>query len=266
MESKDYYRILGVDPSADVAVIRRAYRELAFQYHPDRNRQNPSAAERMKAVNEAYAVLADPAKRREYDALRRDYGSAAHGRFRQSYSQEDIFRNSDIHQVFEEMARSFGFRGFEDIFRECYGRGFKTFHGGRHGFHVRGFFFGGCFGPGMPGQRRSLPRGAPLPKLAQFFLDRLTAGRLPRDGKNMHDTITLDEKTARSGGPYAYYDRRQSKKLIVRVPPGVKNGGKIRLKGLGEAGRAGGSPGDLYLTVRIRRPLIERIKGYIKSR
>jgi DnaJ-class molecular chaperone len=70
MSHNDYYQILDVDQKASSKQIKAAYRKLAFQYHPDRNRKNPESAEKMKRVNEAYAVLSDAAKRREYDTLR----------------------------------------------------------------------------------------------------------------------------------------------------------------------------------------------------
>ena len=127
MDQKDYYEILEVDREASPKKVKEAYRSLAFQCHPDRNGGGTDALERMKMINEAYAVLSDPAKRRQYDSLRQTYGNSAYNRFRDGYSEEDIFRGSDINQIFEEISRSFGFRGFEDIFREAYGSGYRTF-------------------------------------------------------------------------------------------------------------------------------------------
>ena len=77
MEQKDYYEILGLQKDAPHKQVRDAYRKLALQYHPDRNKDNPAAAERMKEINEAYAVLSDPQKRKDYDALKDAYGSSA---------------------------------------------------------------------------------------------------------------------------------------------------------------------------------------------
>ena len=106
MERKEYYEILGVTRDASFQSIKEAYRRLAFEYHPDRNPGNAWAVERMKEINEAYAVLSDDDKRGRYDRLRQEYGSSAHDRFRRDYSDNDIFRGSDINQVFEEMARA----------------------------------------------------------------------------------------------------------------------------------------------------------------
>ena len=110
---KDYYQILGVDEKADEKTIRDAFRKLALQYHPDRNRDNPDAASRMKEINEAYAVLSDPEKRNRYDALKQAYGSGAYDHFKQSYTEHDIFRGSDINQILNEISRAFGFRNFD---------------------------------------------------------------------------------------------------------------------------------------------------------
>ena len=84
MSPNDYYQILEVDQKASAGQIKEAYRKLAFQYHPDRNSKNPEAAEKMKRVNEAYAVLSDAVKRREYDKMRHQYGSSAYSQFRQN--------------------------------------------------------------------------------------------------------------------------------------------------------------------------------------
>ena len=103
MSASDYYRTLGIQPTASAKEIKNAYRELALKYHPDRNQDNPEAVNRMKAVNEAYAVLSNPQKRQEYDAIRTRFGSAAHDQFRKTYSEQDIFAGSDIFRVFEEL-------------------------------------------------------------------------------------------------------------------------------------------------------------------
>jgi len=94
MDQKDYYEVLEIDGQATDRQIKEAYRRLAFQYHPDRNSGDPGAVERMKGINEAYAVLSDPAKRQRYDSLRQSYGNSAYDRFREGYSEKDIFRGS----------------------------------------------------------------------------------------------------------------------------------------------------------------------------
>ena len=121
MAQQDYYRMLGVDRSADSKKIKEAYRELAFKYHPDRNEKNPDSAEMMKQINEAYAVLSNVEKRRTYDSMRNRFGENAYGQFRNTYTEQDIFNGSDVHQIFEEMARSFGLRGVDGIFKDFYG-------------------------------------------------------------------------------------------------------------------------------------------------
>ncbi len=82
MPQRDYYQILGVKKDAGPKEIKEAYRQLAFKYHPDQNKENPESSEEMKSVNEAYAVLSDMAKRHEYDILRQRFGSSAHHQFR----------------------------------------------------------------------------------------------------------------------------------------------------------------------------------------
>lgn len=153
MNQKDYYQILEIDENTSQQQIKEAYRKLAFQYHPDRNKKNPSVIERMKEINEAYAILSEPEKRSEYDALRQKFGSFAYQRFRENYSDEDIFRGSNINQIFDELAKMFsGFRNADQIFREFYGPMYQTFEFRRPGFLGRGFVFFGSFGRGY-GQR-----------------------------------------------------------------------------------------------------------------
>lgn len=268
MPQEDYYEVLGIPRTAEARQIKDAYRELAFRYHPDRNQEDADAAEKMKRINEAYAVLSDTGKRREYDGMRERFGStSARDAFRQTYTEQDIFNGSDIFRIFEEMARMHGIRGFEDIFKESYGSRYRTFEFQRPGFYFRGFVFGGGRG-GRHRQRGRIPHPDPAPglgmgKLSRYLLEKITGRQMPQDGAHIVETVRLTPRQSAEGGPYAYYHRKQAKKLVVNIPQGVKEGQKIRLAGLGEAGRGGGRSGDLYLRVEIRKTLTERVRGWV---
>lgn len=266
MDETDYYKELGVDPGSDSAKIKAAYRDLAFRYHPDRNEGNPEAADRMKRINEAYAVLSASAKRKAYDDLRRQYGDAARSRFRKTYTEQDIFSGSDMHHIFEEMARSFGFRSSEEVFREFYGKGFQSFEFHRPGVFGGGFFFFGTPGKGEKGKGPLPLSGGPLAMLAGQLFKKLGRAAAPEKGDDLFATIVLDAETARNGGPYAFLQKVDKRKLIVKIPPNVKDGQKIRLAGQGRPGKAGAPPGDLFLKVKIRRPLLQRLKKMISDR
>ncbi len=258
MSNSNYYEELNVSADASDQEIKAAYRKLAFEYHPDRNK-SAQAPERMKAVNEAYAVLSDPGKRKQYDMLYRQYGDSARSQFRQSFSEQDIFRDSDIHQIFEEMARGFGLRGFEDIFKDFYGQGgqsFKFNHSGRHG---RGFVFNSQWQEGQSGKNRDSLAG----KFAQKILRKLTGLYFPQQGGDLRDEIVLQPEFAFQGGPYAYYHRAREKKLVVQIPKGVRDGQFIRLNGMGEEGTHGAQSGDLLLKVKIRTPFLKKIRGFL---
>lgn len=263
MTSTDYYQILGVAPDADAKIIKDAYRKLAFQYHPDRNQDNPGASDQMKAVNEAYAVLSNEDKRRQYDALRGRFGDDARQQFRGTYTEQEIFRDSDIHQMFEEMARAFGLRGFDEIFRE-YQQGGGNFSAKGHGKFGGGFYFFGAFGP--EGRRNVLPgflQSGLVDWITRRAFERLTGQTVTQHGQNLTDTITVTPELARDGGPYAYLHRQRGKKIVVKVPPGVRDGQMIRLAGLGAEGAGGGQAGDLYLTIRTKTSLLKRAWGYL---
>lgn len=263
MTQDDYYRTLGLEPQAEPSHIKEAFRRLAFEHHPDRNRGNPAAAEKMKSINEAYAVLSNPAKRRQYDGLRRRFGAAACGHFRTSHTEQDIFSGSDIDAVFEEMARSAGFRGVDDIFREFYGQTYQSFRFSRPRVSVRTFGFQRpAADPGA--QDRPPGKGRILERLARLALGRLAGLRPPRKGADLRDRIRLDPKFAAAGGPYAYFHRQRSKKLVVKVPANVREGQHIRLAGMGAVGRAGGNNGDLLLEVRFRRSVWGRLRHWSK--
>ena len=250
MKNKDYYQVLGISKDASDKSIKKAYRDLALKYHPDKNRNDLSAAEKMKDINEAYAVLSNPVKRSEYDALKQEYGSSAYRHFRNTYSDSDIFKGSDVHQIFEELARSFGLRGFDEMFKDLYGSGYKRFEFKRGNIRGGGFFFFGTFGGGRP-----------IGNLAKMLLSASgLAGQLPKKGKDMMDEIVLSPETAAQGGPYAYYVKKRKKKLVVKIPRNVRDGQRIRLAGMGVEGRGGESDGDLYLKIRIKKPMLQKIK------
>jgi len=263
MTQKDYYQILEVEQDAGAKKIKDAYRQKAFQYHPDRNRENPEAAEKMKAVNEAYAVLSDPSKRREYDALRQEFGSSAYNQFRRNYSDQDIFSGSDINQIFEEVAKSFGLRGFDDIFKEFYGKGYHSFEFKGRGLFGGGFIFSGDFGRKGDQPALESSKGGFLGKLSRFFVKQIIGAELPESGSDTDDVILLDAQLAREGGAYAYFHKKKSKKLVVKIPPGVRDGQRIRLAGMGEEGKSGGKAGDMYLKVRIKKSLIGKMQDLI---
>lgn len=253
MNESDYYELLQVAENADQQQIKESYRKLAFQYHPDRN-QDPESSMKMKAINEAYAVLSNSEKRREYDTLRSRYGSNAYNHFKNNYSQEDIFRGSDINHVFEEMARNFGFRNFNDIFKEVYGQSHGSFESRRPGFISRSYVF-----TGRPGDGRIRNRQANSGRLIRYLLKKMTGIELPENGEDIHEKIRLNQIQARNGGQHPYLLKQRSAKLLVNIPPGVHEGQTIRLAGMGQAGKGGGKAGDLYLKVIINTPLKDRI-------
>ena len=267
METKDLYKILGVEKDASQQQIKEAYRKLALKYHPDRNRDNPDVIEKMKVVNEAYAVLSNVEKRRDYDAMRDRFGSSAYRHFRQNYTEQDIFNGSDIFQIFEEMTRAFGLRGFDEIFKDLGdGSGYQRFEFRRPGMHARGFVFRAG---GRPGGRQKLqvqlPKdGGPFGKLGKKMLEKLGGVEFTEDGKDLYDTIRVDTALAEKGGPYAYFHRQRQKKLVVKIPAGVRSGQKIRLAGMGGEGKGGGASGDLFLQVKVKRPLLEAVKGEVR--
>jgi len=270
MANGDYYQILEVARDASHKTIREAYRKLAFQYHPDRNKDNPIAVEKMKQINEAYAVLSDPRKRKEYDTLSQEYGPSGYQRFRQAYSDEDIFRGSDINQVFEEMARAFGFRGFEEVFRESYGQGYQSYEFRRPGVFGRVIFYGPGYrrGPRRTGQTgiSSTPaiRSGIVGKLLQYVFKKLWGIEAYEKGNDWQEAIYLTPWQAMQGGKIKYFHRRNSRELIVTIPPGIRDGQKLRLRGMGEKGKGRGEPGDLYLEIHIKRSLFQKIRDSLR--
>jgi curved DNA-binding protein CbpA len=279
MEQKDYYKVLGVSENSSSEEIKKTYRKLAFQYHPDKNTGNE---EMMKEINEAYAVLSDERKRREYDSYRRSYGFYARDKFRQTYTDQDIFKNSDINQVFGELSRAFGFNKPEDIFSRStfYGDQFRSFQFRGPGFTGKGFFF---FGPmsknyqHMFNTSRYQTGNAPVQRpslLSKIFLKGIQSFQkhiaekygleLPERGKDVEDKITILPDVASAGGKVRYYYAKSDnpRDLMIKIPPGIKEGRKIKLKGMGKNGKYGGEAGDLFLKVKVHTPLFKKIKNF----
>lgn len=284
--TKEYYAILGLRENASPEEIRRAYRKLALHYHPDRNRGDAGAEERFKAISEAYGVLIDPEKRRMYD-LSRSLGAGtratAGGRGEPGgySSQEDILRdllrNRDAAAIFEELTREFrrmGFR-FDDGFVR------HMFFGGR-GVLFGGIFFGGPFMWGR-GADREYPGGfgrrieawGPWLRHAEAGREERTGlfgqlgralqgiatglGRLTRlalgaggRGEDLRQDLPITPEEARRGARKRFRFPRGAEmdEVLVTVPPGVRPGTQLRLRGKGLTGKTG-APGDLYLRIRL---------------
>jgi DnaJ-class molecular chaperone len=280
-DGKDYYAILGVPSDASEEELKKAYRRLALQHHPDKNLGDPRAGERFKEISEAYAVLADQTKRRQYDASRQAQAGAgaAAGGFR--YSQEEIFRdlfsNPAMSSIFAEMNREFARAGirFDDAFVR------QVFFGGR------GFVFGGVF-MGAPigvlrrrASRMAVNRGDGGPVTPGTMSDKalteagagglLSAiGRGLKAGFNLmkrgllgdsdaaagdsnlryHLTISAQEAASGVRKRVTFMRGDQVEELMVAIPPGIRSGTRLRLKGKGLDGR-GGTRGDLYLRVTV---------------
>jgi curved DNA-binding protein len=220
MEYKDYYQILGVDKNASEKDIKRAYRKLAHQYHPDKNPNDNSAEERFKEINEAYEVVGDADNRSKYDQLGRSYHRyqqmggasggfdysqwAATGGPRGSYQQVNI--------DFEDLFGSSG--NFSEFFRTVFGGGVRTQSSGMDGLFGQGF------------GRQS--------------------GAASRD-MDYELSITLEE---------AYHGTSRTlsargERFTAKIPRGAKSGTKIRLRGKGQPGPTG--PGDLYLVIQVQK-------------
>lgn len=268
---KDYYEILGVSPGATDEEIRLAYRRLALRYHPDRNPNDHQAEEKFKEICEAYGVLIDPQKRREYD-LHRERASrerAAEGfRYTQEEIFQDLFRNPYASQIFSELLREFeraGFRFDQQFFDQI-------LFGGR-GILFGGFFvwtpFGTTkfrfFGPSRRGhsirESEAPQKGGFLERLGQRIGRALLGGpkslpqaqtrEYPGEG-DLHYHLSIDPEQARAGTEVKIaIDRGKSKeRLSVRIPPGTKPGTRLRLRGKGIP--KDGKSGDLYLTIHLK--------------
>ncbi len=223
---KDFYKVLGVAKDADADAIKKTYRKLARKWHPDKNPGDAAAEAKFKEIGEAYAVLSDKEKRQQYDSLRAMAGGGP--RFTAGPGGP---------------GGAGGTAGFEDLFGGMFGGGapggsrtqspmdaesieellnmFRGEAGGRRG---RRGGFGGGFGGG--GFRATPTKGSDIAAHASLPFRSAAAGSTVR--------LTVAGKS-----------------MTVRIPAGVRDGQKIRLRGKGEASTTGGDPGDLVVTVNV---------------
>jgi curved DNA-binding protein len=288
MAETDYYKILGVDKKATADQVKKAYRKMAMKYHPDHAKDDKHAEEKFKKISEAYAVLSDPEKRKQYDT----YGSAD---FQQRFSQEDIFRNFDFGDIFRE----FGFTG-------------SRFSTGDGGFR---FSFGGGgspFGTGFGGRgQKAAVKGSDLIYEMPLTLFEAANGAtktisLQHQGTTKNLTVKIPKgmisgKKIRLAGkgepsPYGgpagdlyiqskligdpvfhseehdlivYRDIKltqallgtqisvptlEGKELSLKIPPGTRHKTKMRLSGRGLPHMKGTARGDLYVIIQVKMP------------
>jgi molecular chaperone DnaJ len=273
---RDYYEILGVKKSANLDEIKKAYRELALRYHPDRvpHEQKKEAEEKFKEISEAYAVLSDSNKRALYD----QYG---HSGIDQRYAYEDIFKGADFSSVFQDLG-DFGFGGglFDEIFSDL-------------GFNI----FGGRQTRGSSGRRRgrdlqisvditleeaaggvektiTVPRYEECPTCsgsgAKPGTKKTTCPQCKGSGRTVVSSgfFQLAQTCLRCRGEGAIIQTpcpdcrgegrsKVTRKIKVKIPAGVDTGSSLRIRGEGEAGTSG--HGDLYVIIEVRlHPVFQR--------
>ncbi len=249
MAQRDFYEILGVERGCTIEDLKKAYRRLALQYHPDRNPGSQESEDRFKEINEAYSVLSDPQRREQYD-LYGNAGPAGRG--------------------FE----GFGFGGVEDLLSEFFGFG-SVFGGARTRarrgedlrYNLAVTFEEAVFGAekeivvprtglcrecsGTGAKKGTRPekcgacqgRGQVTVQQGFFSLSR-TCGRCRGTGE------VIKEHCPACAGSGTVQERRS---LTVKIPPGVDNETRLKLRGEGEAGRGGAPAGDLYVVLSVRQ-------------
>jgi curved DNA-binding protein len=277
--AKDYYAALGIEKTASEDQIKKAYRKLAMKYHPDKNPDDKKAEERFKEITEAYAVLSDSEKKQQYD----QFGDAA---FHQRFSQEDIFRNADLGDIFRE----FGFsgRGGNDIFGQIFGG-----HQGHNGqqrprprkgrdylmrltIPFRQAVLGGerRVNVDRDGQKEQLevriPAGVESGQKLRIsgkggagqaggptgdLMLEIIVTRHPhfsREGSDLYTTVKIPFTGACLGTSVDVKTLEETKR--IKVKPGMQNGSKVRLKGFGVPGRSGEQDGNLYAVIEVEVP------------
>jgi molecular chaperone DnaJ len=254
-QKRDYYEILGIERSATPAEVKTAFKKLAMQHHPDKNEGDKDAEERFKECSEAYAVLSDEEKRATYDR----FGHAGSG---PGFSEGFPFGGGNINDI------------FGDIFGEMFGgrrrgaanRGADLRYNLELGFEDAAFGTetklriprlvpcDDCRGTGSRGKgSTTCPacQGSGQQRFQQgFFAVARTCSRCGGSGSVVADPCTTCRGDGRKAG---------EKEILLRVPPGLEDGSRIRLQAEGEPGERGGPSGDLYVVLSVRtHPIFQR--------
>src|SRR5215471_4855064 len=226
MEYKDYYKILGASKSASAEDIKKAFRRLARKYHPDVNPGDKKSEEKFKEINEAYEVLSDSDKRRKYDTLGPNwqeqfgYPSGTGGR-------TSGFRSSSM---------NYNSAGFSDFFEALFGRPTST----------------------------ARKAGEDIEQRVEVSFQEAYSGGIRTFNIQSTDTCPVCRGTRLVAGKSCTNCQglgsiTRSKRIQVKIPPGVDNGSKIRVAGEGKPGISGGPRGDLFLVISVKPdPLYER--------
>ncbi len=258
-EKRDYYDVLGVPKNADAATIKRIYRKIALKYHPDKNPGNKDAEERFKEAAEAYEILSDPQKRERYDR----FGHAGVGSGASHFGS--------FEEIFSAFGDVFGAGGGGSIFEDLFGGRRTGGARGRHGAHLkvdlqitledvrtgtrktieiqRNETCPTCRGSGAkPGTTpitcaQCGGRGE-IVRSQGFFAMRSTCPRC-------HGTGEVIESPCGACGSRGR--RPEKREITVNIPPGVGHGTQLRVSGEGEAGPRGGSRGDLFCEIHVKR-------------
>ncbi|HUH98918.1 MAG TPA: J domain-containing protein [Anaerolineales bacterium] len=282
MDYKDYYQILGLERSASPDDIRKAYRKLAMQYHPDRNPGNKQAEERFKEINEAYQVLSDKQKRARYDQLGSAYsnwqqrgGSPGDFDWSQWFSGQP--GGGNVHVEYGDLNDLFGSGGFSDFFQSIFGglgglgtstrtRAMPSYQqsveislheadrGARRSLQSNGRRLEVRIPPGVKsGSKVRVAGAAPDGRDLYLIVEVAKDPRFERDGDDLHTGATIDVFTALLGGE-AEVETLEGK-VKLKIPAGTQPEQVFRLAGRGmQRLKSSQGKGDLFVRVKVKVP------------
>ncbi|MHB1908141.1 MAG: molecular chaperone DnaJ [Nitrososphaerales archaeon] len=264
-EKRDYYEVLGVTKDASKDEIKSAYRKLALQYHPDRNK-SATAEDQFKEISEAYAVLSDEAKRAQYDRF-------GHEGIQGRYSPEDIFRTTN----FDEILRDLGFGGFGGFSGNIFDMFFGNMTGSGHGSH-RGADLRYDLEITLEQANTGLTTEIEIPRTERCQICKGTGAKPGSNPRACTECGGRGQVQRVSSSGFAQFVRietcracrgrgqmldnpcrdcrgsgvvQRRRKITVKVPAGIEDESSLRLRGEGDAGDTGSPSGDLYVMCKV---------------